>query len=42
MLAELRLSRLDHNLCDVQRLLGGKVMLRVRYTRMHLFVLYIT
>lgn len=41
MLKELRLSRMDHNLCDLQRLLRGKRVLLVRYTHLLLVALYI-
>lgn len=41
MLLELRLSRIEHNLCDVQSMLRGKRILRVRYTKTELVALYL-
>ena len=40
-LAEIRVTRIDHNLCDLQRLTAGKRVLVVRYTRTLLIALYI-
>jgi len=40
MLLELRITRHDHNLCDLARLLRGKRIIGVRYTRTHLVAIY--
>ena len=41
MLTELRLTRAEHNLCDVQQMLRGKRIIWVRYTQTELVALYI-
>jgi len=40
MIQELRLPRIENNLCDVARLLRGKTVLVVRYTRTEIVVIY--
>lgn len=41
MIHELRLKRLEANLCDVTRALRGKRILLVRYTRDELVAVYL-
>lgn len=39
--SELRLDRLNHNLCDVQRMLARRALcLLVRYTKKQIVVIY--
>jgi hypothetical protein len=40
-LQELRVTRIDHNLCDVARMLRGRRVLLVRYTKTHLVAIYL-
>ncbi len=39
-LLELRLTRVDHNLCTLAVMLKGRRVIRVRYTRLHMIALY--
>ena len=37
---ELRVTRIDHNLCDVTRMLRGHRIWFIRYTATHLIAVY--